>query len=157
VRTSRRRIGGQGLLRADETVRNGLIAVGVAATVSGAPSTIYALLTGDSVLTATRAAGTLLGRPSVARGLVAHVGLSLSWGAVLARVLPARHRAALGILAGAAIAALDLDVVGRRFPAIRALPQLPQWADHLVFGAVLGGVLDARSVSPPAGRPPQPR
>jgi hypothetical protein len=157
VRTSRRRIGGPGLVRADETVRNGLIAVTVAATVSGAPSTIYALLTGDSVLTATRAAGTLLGRASVARGLVAHVGLSLSWGAVLARVLPARHRAVSGLLAGAAIAALDLDVVGRRFPAIRALPQLPQWADHLVFGAVFGALLDARSVSAPAGRPPKPR
>jgi hypothetical protein len=44
--------------------------------------------------------------------------------------------------AGAAIAALDLGLVARRFPAIRALPQAPQWADHLMFGAVLGAVLD---------------
>jgi hypothetical protein len=127
----------------DQTVRNGIVAVIVAGTVSGAPSTIAALLSGDSVLAATRAAGTLLGRPSVARGIAAHVALSVSWGVVLTRVLPAGHRAAAGLVAGAAIAALDLGVVGRRFPAICALPQCPQWADHLAFGAVFGAVMDA--------------
>lgn len=124
-------------------MRNGIIAVAVAATVSGAPSTIHARLTGGSVLTATRAAGTLLGRESVVRGLAAHLALSVSWGVVLSRVLPPGRRAASGLVAGAAIAALDLGVVGRRFPAIRALPQFPQWADHLVFGAVIGATLDA--------------
>jgi hypothetical protein len=125
-------------------VRDRLAAAAVAGVVSGAPSTAASLCSSGSVLGATRAAGTLLGRPTVPRGIAAHVVLSLSWGAVLARVLPRGHRAVAGAVAGAGIAALDLGVVARRFPAIRALPQLPQWADHLVFGAVFGAVLDAR-------------
>lgn len=125
-------------------MRDGLFAAAVAGIVSGAPSTAHSLCTHRSVLTATRAAGTLLGRPSVARGITAHVALSLSWGAVLTRVLPRGHRALAGAFAGAAIAALDLGVVGRRVPAIRALPRLPQWFDHVVFGAAFGAVLDAR-------------
>lgn len=128
----------------DETVRNGIIAVAVAGTVSGAPSTIHSLIGNGSALAATRAAGTLLGRESVGRGLVAHVTLSVSWGIVLARVLPPGHRAVAGLFAGAAIAAFDLGFVGRRFPAVRALAQFPQWLDHLVFGAVFGAILDAR-------------
>ena len=44
-----------------------------------------------------------------------------------------------GALAGAAIATLDLGLVApRRAPAIAELPQLPQWADHLAFGALVG-------------------
>jgi hypothetical protein len=125
-------------------VRDAAAAIAVAGVVSGAPSTAHSLLTGRSVLAPTRAAGTLLGGPTVVRGLAAHAALSLSWGVVLARVLPRGHRARAGLAAGAAIAALDLGLVARRFPAIRALPQAPQWADHLVFGAVLGAFLDRR-------------
>ena len=128
----------------DQTIRNRIIAVAAAGTVSGLPSTVHALVTSGSALAATRAAGALLGRASVPRGIVAHVTLSVSWGYLLAKTLPAGHRVAAGLVAGAAIAALDLGVVGRHVPAIRALPQLPQWADHLAFGAVLGAVLDAR-------------
>lgn len=124
--------------------RDAVAAVAVAGIVSGAPSTAHSLLTGRSVLAPTRAAGTLLGRPTIVRGLVAHTAMSISWGAVLTRVLPRGHRTGAGLVAGAAIAALDLGLVARRFPAIRALPQAPQWADHLVFGAVLGAVLDSR-------------
>ena len=43
-----------------------------------------------------------------------------------------------GALAGLAIAALDLGLVGRRFPRIAALPLLPQLADHAAFGAIAG-------------------
>jgi hypothetical protein len=32
-------------------------------------------------------------------------------------------------------------VIGRFFPEIRALAFWPQFADHLAFGAILGGVL----------------
>ena len=53
--------------------------------------------------------------------------------------------AAAGAVAGMAIATLDLAVIGRRFPAIRRLPPLPQWLDHLLFGAVVGAVLARRS------------
>ena len=44
-------------------------------------------------------------------------------------------------------AALDLGVVARRYPAIRALPQGPQWADHLLFGAVVGRLAACRSTT----------
>jgi hypothetical protein len=93
----------------------------------------------------TAAAGTLLGKASIMRGLVAHAALSVMWAAVLARVLPSRRRIATGALAGAAIAALDLGVIARRYPAIRTLPQAPQLADHVLFGATVGAVLDART------------
>ena len=43
-----------------------------------------------------------------------------------------------------AIAALDLAVIGRRIPAIRALPQGRQWADHVAYGLTVGLVLRAR-------------
>ena len=51
-----------------------------------------------------------------------HLALSLGWALLLARVLPRRHTVAWATAAGLAIAALDLGVVGRRFPRIRALP-----------------------------------
>jgi hypothetical protein len=120
----------------------------LAAVVSGAPSTVAALVRGDDVLAATRAAGTLLpgrrDRPGVVAGLAAHAVLSLWWGGVLTAVVRRVGGGAVtGALAGAAVAALDLGVVARRYPAIRALPQGPQWADHLVFGAVVGGTVPA--------------
>ncbi len=47
--------------------------------------------------------------------------------------------------AGALIAALDLGFIARRrFPAVAALPVGPQVADHLLYGALVGLVLDRR-------------
>jgi hypothetical protein len=132
-------------------VRDRIVAATIAAVVSGAPSTAYALCSNGSVFESTRAAGTLLGRPTLTRGLAAHGALSLWWGFVLGRLLPRRSRALSGLAAGAAIAALDLGIIGRRLPAIRALPQLPQWVDHLVFGAVFAAVLDVRERQAAAG------
>ncbi len=154
-------------------VVDGLVAGAVAGVVSGLPSTAAAVRQGTGLLTATRAAGTLLGRPTVVRGAVAHVVLSLGWGVVLSGLRPRRKSAGdgarpterptrqpagragspadlvagavAGAAAGAAIAILDLAVVGRRFPAIRGLPPVPQWLDHLAFGAVVGVVLARRS------------
>jgi hypothetical protein len=135
-------------------VREGLVAGAVAAVLSGAPSTVHALITGRSLLEATAAAGTLLppmrisGGPrppeiriDVVRGLVVHGVLSLGWGAVLGVALPRRRPVLAGVGAGLAIAALDLGVAGRRFPRIRALPLGPQVADHVAFGAVVGVAL----------------
>jgi hypothetical protein len=51
---------------------------------------------------------------------------------------------AYATLAGLAIAALDLGVLGRRVPRIRALPLLPQVLDHVAYGATVGAVLSAR-------------
>ena len=115
----------------------------VAGAVSGLPSTVVALVRGEDVLAATRAAGTLVpgrrDRPGVVAGMAVHALLTLWWTAVLTAVL---RRLGGGVVAGAAggaaIAALDLGMVARRYPAVRALPQPPQWADHLAFGAVVG-------------------
>ncbi|MCE7000220.1 hypothetical protein LZG04_36210 [Saccharothrix sp. S26] len=114
----------------------------VASALSGVPSTVHALVTGGDVLRSTRAAASLLGGTGVIRGAVAHLGVSAGWTAVLAAVdrrwpLDARR----GAVAGAVIAALDLEVVGRWFPAVRALPRAAQWADHVAFGALVGAVL----------------
>lgn len=123
------------------------VAAGVAAVVSGAPSTLVAAVRGDDVLQATRAAGSLVlggdgdGRALVVAGAVVHSVVSLGWTAVLAALLPRRRPVIAGAVAGAAIAAFDLGVVGRRFPAMRALPVVPQVADHVAFGACVGAVL----------------
>lgn len=114
----------------------------VASALSGVPSTVHALLTRGDVLRSTRAAATLLGGTGVIRGAVAHLGVSAWWTVVLA-TLDRRWRldARRGAVAGAVIAAVDLEVVGRRFPAVRRLPRAAQWADHVAFGALVGAVL----------------
>ncbi|HEY6961993.1 MAG TPA: hypothetical protein VI408_08920 [Gaiellaceae bacterium] len=114
----------------------------LAAIVSGAPSTAYAVAAGRDPLEATKAAGALVvgerapGALQVAAAAPVHLALSWLWGTAIERSLPERNRLAWGVAAGLAVAALDLGVVGRRFPAIRRLPLLPQLADHALFGAV---------------------
>ncbi|MEV4312523.1 hypothetical protein [Actinocrispum sp. NPDC049592] len=116
----------------------------IAATASGIPSTVHALVTGRNVLAATRAAGTLLpgSKPTIIRGAVAHAIISTGWTTVIST---ANKHWKLGITGGAAaglaIAALDLGIAAKRYPAVRALPQLPQILDHVAFGAILGGLL----------------
>lgn len=128
-------------------MRQGAVAGAVAAVVSGAPSTVHALATGGDPVQATAAAGSLLLRNEkrrprlIAAAVPAHLAVSVGWGVALAAVLPRRHTAAWGALAGLAIAALDLGVVGRRFPMIAALPVGPQLADHVLYGATVGAVL----------------
>jgi hypothetical protein len=127
----------------DEIVFAGL--AGAAA--SGIPSTTWTLLRGGDVLEGARAAGTLLAPRArstpalLAAAVPAHLGLSLGWAAVLAAVLPRGREPLVGPVAGLAIAALDLAVIGRRLPAIRALPQPPQWADHVAYGLAVGVAL----------------
>ncbi len=128
-------------------VRDGLAAGTVAAALSGVPSTVDALLRRADPLEAAAAAGTLL-LPSERRtgrlvlaAVPVHLALSLGWALALAPVLPRRATVASGAAGGLAIAALDLGVVGRRFPRIRALRVLPQVADHVAFGAVVGAVV----------------
>ena len=129
---------------------DGLSAGGLAAVLSGAPSTLHALLTGADPLEATLAAGTLVlpretrPLPLLLVALPVHTAISLGWGVVLALGLPRRRPVAAGALAGVAIAALDLGVVGRRFPRIRALATLPQVADHVAYGVVVGAVVARR-------------
>lgn len=131
-------------------MQDGLVAGAVAALLSGAPSTAHALATRTSPLEATLAAGTLLlprerrPRALVAAAVAVHLALSLGWAILLAAVLPRRRTIAWATLAGLAIAALDLGVVGRRYPRVRALALVPQVLDHLAFGASVGAVLSAR-------------
>lgn len=137
-----------------DRARDVVIAAAVAGVVSGAPSTLHALLTRRSPIEATLAAGTVLlpGEsrpvPLALAAIPVHAALSLGWAGVLGAVLPARRTswagAAAGAVAGLAIAALDLGVAGRRYPRIRALPQAPQVADHVAYGLVVGWVLAGR-------------
>ena len=138
-----------------ELVRDALAGGVSAALVSGAPSTLHALLTGRDPLAATLAAGRLLlphedREPRLMIGAaLAHGALSLGWALPIAAVTPRRGALVVGSVAGLAIAALDLGVVGRRIPAIRALPLAPQVADHLVYGMVVAGVRAGRQRSRP--------
>ncbi len=80
----------------------------------------------------------------LAAAVPVHLALSLGWAGVIAAALPRRAEPASGVVAGLGIAALDLSVIGRRIPAIRALPQGRQWADHMAFGLCVGLVVRAR-------------
>lgn len=137
--------------------RDVVLAGAIGGLVAGVPSTVHALVTRRSPLEATVAAGTLLlpgeRRPVVlmAAAVPVHAALSVGWAAVLAATLPRRGAGAAGatgVAAGAVggllIAAIDLGVVGRRFPLIRALPLLPQVADHAAYGLAVGWVLARR-------------
>jgi hypothetical protein len=125
-------------------IKHGLVAGAVAGVVSGAPSTLHALATQGDPLEATVAAGSILLRNETRRGVLVlaavpvHAALSLGWGVALAAVLPRRHPELWGAVAGLAIAALDLGVVGRKLPSIAALPVVPQVLDHVAYGVVVG-------------------
>jgi hypothetical protein len=117
---------------------------------SGVPSTVHAVLAGEDPLEPSLAAGTLLLPRESRRGLLlaaavpAHLLLSFGWALVLTATLPRRRTILVAPIAGLGIAALDLGVVGRRFPRIRALPVLPQIADHLAYAVVVAAVLERR-------------
>ncbi len=144
-------------------MRDALHAGLIAAAVSGVPSTAIAVARGDDVLDGARAAGTLLlshetRTPAlIAAAVPVHLALSLGWAVVLDRVTPSGREQLGGLVGGLGIAALDLIVIGRRLPRIRALPQPRQWVDHVAFGLVVGTVLArrrsarSRRVHSPAG------
>jgi len=118
-----------------------------AAVLSGGPSTTVALVRGDDLLEGARAAGALLlprerrTLPLLAAAVPVHLALSLGWALALERVLPRGREPLAGLAGGLAIAALDLGLIGRRLPVIRALPQPRQWADHAAYGLAVGVVL----------------
>ena len=117
-----------------------------AGALGGLPSTLHALATGRDPLEAALAAGSLLLPLETRRGRLlaaavpVHLGVSLAWALVLER---ARVRgAARGAAAGLGIAVVGV-VAGRALsPRFRALPLLPQVADHVAYGAIAGTVLD---------------
>jgi hypothetical protein len=127
---------------------NRVVEAGLAgAALSGVPSTAVALWRGEDLLDGARAAGKIvLPRETrtpvlLAAAVPVHLGLSLGWAAVLDRL---RAGPLTGAAAAMGIAALDLVVIGRRIPAIRALPQPRQWADHAAYGLVVGQWLRRR-------------
>ena len=136
------------LMRERRRVIEGIAA---AALLSATPSTLVSLhrhralapVIGD-LLAATRAAGTLMpaGRSGLLRGAVAHTILSFGCGELLARTLPRRMSVVWGASAGLAIGVVNVGVLGRCFPKIRALPLAPQVADNVAFGAVFALVAD---------------
>lgn len=126
---------------------SGLRAGMVAAIVSGLPSTLSAIAKNRDPLEASLAAGSLLlpreNRRSrlLAAAIPVHLAVSGFWGIVLAATLPTRRTIGVGALAGVAIGAFDLMIIGRRFPRIRALPVVPQFADHVTFGLTVAWML----------------
>ncbi len=98
------------------------------------------VITGGDILESTRA----VGGGSIVAGGAAHVAISLGWGVVLSAVLPRRHTMLAGAVAALGIAALDLGVIGRRLPAVRALDWRPQVLDHVAYGVIVGAVLSQR-------------
>jgi hypothetical protein len=135
-------------------IRDGLAAALPAAVLSGIPSTLYALVAKRDPLEASVAAGSILlprenhhGRLLVG-AVPVHLALSALWGIVLAAVLPRRTPLLEGTLAGVVITTLDLGIIGRRYPRIRALKPLPQLADHVAFGVVAAISLSRRDGPP---------
>jgi uncharacterized membrane protein YjjB (DUF3815 family) len=130
--------------------RDAAAAGAIAAVVGGLPSTVWAILAGHDPIEATLAAGSVLlprerSRLRLLAGAVpVHLALSLGWAFVLERTLPRRREPAAGVVAGAAIAAIDLGIAARSFSRIRALPLLPQLADHIAYGGTVGYVLARR-------------
>lgn len=109
---------------------------------SGLPSTVHALMTRRDPLEASLAAGSILlpnernRVPLLIAAVPIHLSLSAIWAVVLAAALPRKNSVVEGIVAGIVIAGLDLGIIGRRFPRVRALDACPQVADHLAYGII---------------------
>ena len=127
--------------RLQRTMRAGFLA----AVFGGVPSTVYALARGDDPFESTRAIGSMVTSSTddstlLLAAVPIHLGISLGWAAVIAGVLPARRRLLLGALIGVGIAMLDLGILGRSFPRIRALALGPQVADHVAFAMIVAAL-----------------
>jgi hypothetical protein len=125
-----------------QILRDGARAAVPAAVLGGFPSTLHALLTHRDPLEASLAAGSILlpGErrrvPLLTPALPVHLSLSALWAVVLAAALPRKKPVVEGLIAGLLIATLDLGIIGRRFPRVRALDPPPQIADHVAFAVV---------------------
>ena len=115
-------------------LQDGIRAAIPAAIFSGLPFTVHALLTKTDPLEASLAAGSILlpreQRPLhlLVAAVPVHFLLSIGWAVLLAASLPRKKPVTEGVAAGLAIAAVDLGVVGRHCPSVRALRSLPQIA-----------------------------
>jgi hypothetical protein len=147
--------------RAVRPRRRVLEATAVASVLAGAPSLVVALSREGIVGTwrygvrATRAVGVLVppGRPNLTAGAVAHFAISAAAGEVFGRFLPVRHSLAWGAAGGAVMGVVNVGLIGRRFPAIRALPFGRQVADNVAFGVIFAAVADRTPPEQWASRP----
>lgn len=132
-------------------LRDIVLAGAVGGVVGSVPSTLHSLVSRRPLLEPAMAAGTLLfpreRRPIVllSAAVPVHAVISVGWAGALAMALPPRRTVAVAGAAGLAIAALDLGLVGRRHPRIRALPGVPQIADHVAYALAVGWVLRQRA------------
>ena len=137
---------------------NALVAGAIAGVLSGAPSTVLTLWARGDVLASSAAAGTIVVRDDasrpvqVAAGAAIHGAISLGWALALAGALPRRPGVLAGAAAGLGIAALDLGLLARRFPAIRALAPVPQVLDHVAYGVTVALVVRWLRSRPGPGR-----
>ena len=131
-------------------LQDGLIAALFAGIFSGIPSTLYAFFSGGDIYKATLAAGSILIGPNasfeslIVSAVIVHSSLSIFWATLLSVILPKRFIFVWAIVAAAGIAILDLLIIGQMFPLIEALSFLPQLADHIAFGGIVGVVLYVR-------------
>jgi hypothetical protein len=85
----------------------------------------------------------MLYRISVAAAV--HFAASFWWASVLVVLMPRRAPMVGALIASALIAFLDLKLIAPRFFAeTAALAFIPQLADHLAWGAMVGAVLRVR-------------
>jgi len=127
------------------------LAAGAAgALLSAVPSTTVTLARRESLLDGATAAGAILlprerrTVPLLAAAVPVHLALSFGWAAVMSVALPRRATVPAAVAGALAIAALDLELIGRAFPRVRALPQGRQWADHVAYGLAVGAVVRRR-------------
>lgn len=138
-------------LRLRCTATDLIVAWWVTSLFSGLPSTLYALVTGGGPLEATRAAGAMLvpmdAEPALlyASAVAVHLTVSLFWAIVFGLLLPPRHGTVWAMAGSAVVALIDLRVIAPLFfPSVAALAFWPQFADHLMWGLLLGGTLEFR-------------
>src|SRR3954451_5853250 len=127
------------------------LAAGAAgAALSSVPSTAVTVARRESLLDGATAAGSIVlpgerrTLPLLAAAVPVHLALSFGWAAVLSALLPRRATVPAAVGGALAIAAFDLELVGRAFPRVRALPQGRQWADHVAYGLAVGAVVRRR-------------
>ena len=124
----------------------------VATVCSGAPSTVIFIATGQDLWPPIRAVGSMLVSPDGPASMLflsaalVHCAVSLFWTVVIAVSIPPDRAPLFALAASALIAVLDLRIIAPlMFPEVAALAFWPQFADHLMWGALVGFTLKLRA------------
>jgi hypothetical protein len=82
---------------------------------------------------------------------VVHCSVSAFWSVVFGALLPRHHVVAWALAGSTVVSVLDLRLIAPLlFPTVAALAFWPQFADHLMWGLLLGGTLKLRQACPTA-------